>query len=73
MNLVSILQVLLLSLPCLSSVNAQFPASPEGVTVLKSRFHDNVTISYKEVGNLACIDQDSAYHHSLEFARPRKV
>ena len=28
---------------------AQFPPKPEGVTVLKSRFHENVTISFKEV------------------------
>lgn len=28
---------------------AQFPPKPEGVTVLKSKFHENVTISYKEV------------------------
>jgi len=27
----------------------QFPPKPEGVTVLKSRFHENVTISHKEV------------------------
>lgn len=29
---------------------AQFPPTPEGVTVLKSKFHENVTISFKEVG-----------------------
>ena len=28
---------------------AQFPPKPEGITVLKSRFHENVTISFKEV------------------------
>jgi hypothetical protein len=28
---------------------AQFPPPLEGVKVLKSRFSDNVTISYKEV------------------------
>ncbi|ETN39102.1 uncharacterized protein HMPREF1541_05324 [Cyphellophora europaea CBS 101466] len=39
-----ILQVLCLSQPAL----AGFPTSPEGVTVLESRFGDNVTISYKE-------------------------
>ncbi|KND92309.1 Carboxypeptidase S1 [Tolypocladium ophioglossoides CBS 100239] len=27
---------------------AQFPPKPQGVTVLKSRFHENVTISFKE-------------------------
>ena len=39
-----VLQVLCLSQPAL----AGFPTSPEGVTVLESRFGDNVTISYKE-------------------------
>ncbi|KAF9869744.1 serine carboxypeptidase [Colletotrichum karsti] len=29
---------------------AQFPPKPDGVTVLKSKFHENVTISYKEPG-----------------------
>lgn len=28
---------------------AQFPPRPEGVTVLRSKFHENVTISFKEV------------------------
>lgn len=28
---------------------AQFPPEPKGITVLKSQFDDNVTISYKEV------------------------
>lgn len=30
-------------------VAAQFPPPPEGVKVLKSKFHENVTISFKEV------------------------
>ncbi|KAF6829341.1 carboxypeptidase s1 [Colletotrichum plurivorum] len=29
---------------------AQFPPEPEGITLLKSKFHENVTISYKEPG-----------------------
>ncbi|KAK2023101.1 serine carboxypeptidase [Colletotrichum zoysiae] len=29
---------------------AQFPPTPEGVKVLKSKFHENVTLSYKEPG-----------------------
>ncbi|KAK2016853.1 serine carboxypeptidase [Colletotrichum eremochloae] len=29
---------------------AQFPPTPEGIKVLKSKFHENVTISYKEPG-----------------------
>lgn len=28
---------------------AQFPPKPEGLTTLRSKFHENVTISYKEV------------------------
>lgn len=31
------------------TVNAQFPPDPEGITILKSRFNENITISYKEV------------------------
>ena len=39
------------SLTCLlAAVTAQFPPTPEGVTVLKSKFHEGVTISYKEPG-----------------------
>ncbi|KAI1084335.1 serine carboxypeptidase [Whalleya microplaca] len=33
-----------------SLAGAQFPPTPEGVTVLKSKFGDGVTISYKEPG-----------------------
>lgn len=29
---------------------AQFPPTPEGVRTIKSKFHENVTISFKEVG-----------------------
>ena len=32
-----------------------FPPKPEGVTVLKSKFHENVTISYKEVSGSTCL------------------
>ncbi len=39
-----------LLLGCLwGAVWAQFPPEPKGITVLKSKFHENVTISYKEV------------------------
>jgi len=31
--------------------NAQFPPTPEGVTVLESQLDEGVTISYKEVGH----------------------
>lgn len=40
----------LLGCGLLSLVNAQFPPKPEGVTVLQSKFHENVTLSYKEPG-----------------------
>lgn len=33
-----------------SLVAAQFPPKPEGVKILKSKFHDGVTVSYKEPG-----------------------
>jgi hypothetical protein len=33
----------------LAAVKAQFPPKPEGVTRLKSKFHENITISFKEV------------------------
>jgi hypothetical protein len=29
--------------------DAQFPPKPEGRTIIKSKFHENVTISFKEV------------------------
>ncbi|KAF1352374.1 secreted carboxypeptidase-like protein [Delphinella strobiligena] len=32
----------------LSRVNAQFPPKPKGVTTLQSRFHEGISISYKE-------------------------
>lgn len=39
-----------LLLGCISGIaRAQFPPEPKGITVLKSKFHENVTISYKEV------------------------
>lgn len=28
---------------------AQFPPKPEGVTTLKSKLHENVTLSFKQV------------------------
>lgn len=34
---------------------AQFPPKPEGVTRLKSKFHENVTLSFKEVSDVICI------------------
>lgn len=33
----------------LVSISAQFPPTPEGITVLHSRFDDDVYISYKEI------------------------
>lgn len=35
---------------------AQFPPEPEGLKVLKSKFHENVTITYKEVFPLFAIN-----------------
>ncbi|KAK0748995.1 Alpha/Beta hydrolase protein [Schizothecium vesticola] len=40
-----------ITLGCIvGAVIAQFPPRPEGVTVLRSKFHPNVTISYKQPG-----------------------
>lgn len=49
-KLVLLLQSLLLS----SLATAQFPPPREGITLLKSRFHENITISFKEVRLLSC-------------------
>lgn len=42
---------MLFSLLALAAVPvlAQFPPKPEGVTTLKSKYHEGVKISYKEV------------------------
>lgn len=32
--------------------HAQFPPAREGITVVQSKFHENVSISFKEVGLL---------------------
>ncbi|KAI0139215.1 putative lysosomal protective protein precursor [Pestalotiopsis sp. NC0098] len=41
---------LVLGAALLGLAAAQFPPKPEGITLLKSKFHENVTISYKEPG-----------------------
>ena len=33
----------------LALASAQFPPTPEGLTILRSKFNENVTISFKEV------------------------
>jgi len=39
---------------CLTAIaTAQFPPPREGITTLKSKFHQDVTISFKEVGTYA--------------------
>ncbi|KAI1859911.1 uncharacterized protein JN550_011830 [Neoarthrinium moseri] len=40
----------LLACSLIGLVAGQFPPEPKGVTILKSKFHENVTISYKEPG-----------------------
>lgn len=40
---------------------AQFPPQPKGVLTVQSKVHENVSISYKEVGN--CIDYGIACAH----------
>lgn len=41
---------LLAALIGLQTASAQFPPKPEGATVLRSKVHENVTLSFKEVG-----------------------
>lgn len=45
MALISLLTTYSLTGP----VSAQFPPQPQGITYLQSKFHENVTISFKEV------------------------
>ena len=39
---------------------AQFPPEPEGITMLRSQFDNNITISYKEVS-------------AMPIARPKQL
>jgi hypothetical protein len=41
--------LLALTAAAISPAVAQFPPKPEGVTVLKSKFDERITISYKAV------------------------
>jgi len=43
------LSALIIGARLLACANSQFPPTPEGVTVIKSKFHSDITISYKEV------------------------
>ena len=44
------------ALGLLSAVSAQyFPPTPKNVTVVQSQLQNGVSISYKEVGNPACL------------------
>lgn len=45
-NKICVAATLLAAIP--ASVTQYFPPTPEGVTVLESKFGDGVTISYKE-------------------------
>jgi hypothetical protein len=49
-------------------VNAQFPPTPEGVTVLKSQLDEGVTISYKEVSR--CPSEISGPLLNITIDRP---
>jgi hypothetical protein len=54
--------------------NAQFPPTPEGVTVLDSRFGDGVQLSWKEVClSLVGLLVSNADGDRTTFARPRKA
>jgi hypothetical protein len=44
-----------------------FPPTPKGVTTLKSKYHDGVKISYKEVGLFNCRVVLDVYYLSADF------
>lgn len=44
-----------------ATVWAQFPPTPEGITILKSKFNQDITISYKEV----CVCVNMPIFHAL--------
>lgn len=51
---------------------AQFPRIPNGVTTVRSKFHENVTISFKEVGPISVSSLTSTVvvtSNSQAFAR----
>jgi len=52
-------------------VAAYFPPEPEGITILKSKFHENFTISYKEVSHVlhSFRRYDTHKFRSLEYVR----
>ena len=43
------LLVLAVAIGLLSRAFSQFPPAPEGVTTIKSKYNNDITISYKEV------------------------
>lgn len=47
-SLITRFRSLFLSLAIAGHASAQFPPPPEGLTVLKSKFNSDITISYKE-------------------------
>ena len=49
-----------------------FPHKPEGVVVLKSKFHENVTISYKEVSRFYLLIEIYSWR-SLGFVKRRQT
>lgn len=54
----------------LARANSQFPPTPEGVTVIKSKFHSDITISYKEVYLPPASDlRHTDKYQSLKYAR----
>jgi hypothetical protein len=47
-----------------------FPPTPENVTVLRSRFNSDITISYKEVSARNPSPEPEAADHKIPGARP---
>ena len=56
-------------------VNAQFPPTPEGVTVVESQLEEGVRISYKEVGqpHTYSLRALSNFLPRQSFAKPQKA
>ncbi len=49
LSIPNMLAAIALLVALVGPASAQFPPKPEGLTILKSKWHENVTISFKEV------------------------
>ena len=61
----------LIYVACLHSALAQyFPPQPEGLKILRSKFHDGVNITYKEVCNKYLCLQSLCWQPYIESLKP---